>query len=324
MLSPKVSKYNREWAMISRRQFIQSAAVCGSALRSVPSMAETLINDNASEWIDAHVHVWSPDTKKYPLAETFKVSDMVPASFTPDELFVHSQPQGVARVVLIQMSFYGYDNLYMLDCIERYPGVFSGVAIIDENKRAVKLTMKSWREKGIRGFRLYADRDKSIQWKDSEGMNAMWSYAADSGQSMCLLANPDALPFVNAMCERYPKTRVVIDHFARIGVSGSIDAVALDDLCRLSKYENVFVKTSAFYALGKKQAPYTDLGSMIQRLVLEFGAKRLMWASDCPYQVIEGHNYANSIGLIRDQLDFLSSDDKQWMLRKTAEHVFFE
>ena len=83
------------------------------------------------------------------------------------------------------------------------------------------------------------------------------------------------------------------------------------------------MKTSAFYALGKKQAPYTDLGNMIQRLVRELGANRLMWASDCPYQVVEGHNYADSIGLIRDRLDFLSKEDKQWMLRGTAEKVFF-
>ena len=309
--------------MIFRRQFMQSAAVSGCLLSSAQTKSEALANDSESEWIDAHVHVWTPDTKKYPLSENSKVAKIFPASFTPDELFVHCKPQGVTRAVLIQMSFYGYDNLYMLDCMEKYPGVFSGVAIINENKQAVTRTMKVWREKGIRGFRLYADRDKASQWRDSDGMNEMWSYAADSGQSMCLLADPDALPIVNAMCEKYSKTRVVIDHFARIGITGLIDPNALNNLCRLSKYENVFVKISAFYALGKKQSPYNDLGPMIQRLVGEFGAKRLMWASDCPFQVIDGHTYANSIGLIRDELDFLSPSDKQWILRKTAEHVFF-
>lgn len=309
--------------MIFRRQFMQSAAVSGCLLSSAQTKSEALANDSESEWIDAHVHVWTPDTKKYPLSENSKVTKIFPASFTPEELFVHCKPQGVTRAVLIQMSFYGYDNLYMLDCMEKYPGVFSGVAIINENKQAVTRTMKVWREKGIRGFRLYADRDKASQWRDSDGMNEMWSYAADSGQSMCLLADPDALPIVNAMCEKYSKTRVVIDHFARIGITGLIDPNALNNLCRLSKYENVFVKISAFYALGKKQSPYNDLGPMIQRLVGEFGAKRLMWASDCPFQVIDGHTYANSIGLIRDELDCLSPSDKQWMLRKTAEHVFF-
>ncbi len=304
--------------MISRRDFIQATAVSGLALRTLQVAAK----EPEPQWIDAHVHVWTPDTKKYPLAESFKVSDMAPASFTPEELFAHCKPQGVARIVLIQMSFYKFDNQYMLDCMQKHPGVFAGVAIVDEAKSDLEATMKSLGAKGVRGFRLYAGKPSSL-WIKSKEMKTMWSHAADSGQSMCLLINPDNLPSVHTMCENHPKTRVVIDHFARIGVSGTIHPMDLDNLCRLSKFENVFVKTSAFYALGKKQAPYTDLGDMIQRLVREFGANRLMWASDCPYQVVGGHNYTDSIGLIRDRLDFLSKEDKQWMLRGTAEKVFF-
>jgi predicted TIM-barrel fold metal-dependent hydrolase len=62
---------------------------------------------------------------------------------------------------------------------------------------------------------------------------------------------------------------------------------------------------------------------MIRRLRDTYGANRLMWATDCPYQVGEGHTYADSIALIRDRLDFLSAEDKNWILRGTAEKVFF-
>ena len=305
--------------MISRRDFIQTTALTGLAagtLRGASPLSET-------RWIDAHVHVWTPDTQKYPIADSYKESDMVPASFTPEELFAFSKPEGVAKVVLIQMSFYGFDNRYMLDCMEKHAGVFAGVAVIDTSKADVVPTMRQMNEKGVRGFRIYADREKANRWLASSSMKQMWSHAAESGQSICLLANPDALPLVNAMCERFPKTRVVVDHFARIGISGTIDPADLDNLCRLAKFENVFVKTSAFYALGKKKSPYTDLAPMIQRLVREFGASRLMWASDCPYQVGGGHNYADSIGLLRDKVDFLTPEDKQHILGGTAEKVFF-
>ncbi len=305
--------------MISRRDFLQTTALGGLAVGSLHGAGPWV----ATDWIDAHVHVWTPDTQKYPIASSFQVADMAPASFTPEELFAFCRPEGVTKIVLIQMNFYGFDNQYMLDCLEKHPGVFAGVAVIDETKSDVVTTMKKMDQKGVRGFRIYADRQKANGWKDSVGIKQMWSHAADSGQSMCLLANPDALPLVIAMCERFPKTRVVVDHFARIGVSGAIVPAHLDNLCRLSKFENVFVKTSAFYALGKKQSPYTDLGAMIQRLVGEFGASRLMWASDCPYQVVEGHKYADSIGLVRDRLGFLTQEDKQWMLRRTAQRVFF-
>ena len=140
---------------------------------------------------------------------------------------------------------------------------------------------------------------------------------------MCLLADPDALPAVATMCAKHPKTTVVIDHFARIGMKGEINEGDVDRLCRLADFPHVHVKTSAFYALGKKAAPYTDMGPLIHRLRDAYGANRLMWASDCPFQVEGGHTYADSIAVIRDRLDFLTAEDKSWMLRKTAEKVFF-
>ena len=302
----------------SRRQFLRTAAFATLAAtgRGAPPIAN-------GEWIDAHVHVWTPDLQRYPLAAGFKQAEMQPASFTPEELFAQCKPEGVSRIVLIQMSFYQFDNRYLLDMLAQYRGVFRGVAIVDETKGDVRDTMKTMATQGVRGFRIYTDKEKAESWSSSGGMKKMWSFAAESGLAICLLANPDALPAVERMCQEFPKTRVVIDHFARIGMKGPVNPADLDNLCRLAAHESTYVKTSAFYALGDKKAPYTDLAPMIRKLRDTFGASRLMWASDCPFQVQEGHTYANSIALIRDRLDFLTADDKQWMLRKTAEKVFF-
>ena len=54
-----------------------------------------------------------------------------------------------------------------------------------------------------------------------------------------------------------------------------------------------------------------------------YGRKRLMWASDAPFQVVDGHTYKASIDLIKSGHDFLDDDDRNWLLRKTAERVFF-
>jgi predicted TIM-barrel fold metal-dependent hydrolase len=61
-------------------------------------------------YIDAHVHVWTPDVQHYPLAAGYKPADMKPPSFTPEELFRHCKPAGVERINLTQMSFYGFEN----------------------------------------------------------------------------------------------------------------------------------------------------------------------------------------------------------------------
>jgi predicted TIM-barrel fold metal-dependent hydrolase len=62
---------------------------------------------------------------------------------------------------------------------------------------------------------------------------------------------------------------------------------------------------------------------MIRRLKEAYGRERLMWASDCPFQVENGHTYRDSIELVRSRLDFLTPSDRDWLLKGTAERVFF-
>ena len=304
---------------INRRTFLQASALSVLATSGCVSLPRP-----APGYIDAHVHVWTPDTQRYPLADGFlREKDMIPTSFTPTELFANCRSQGVSRIVLIQMSFYKFDNSYMLDVMAAEPGTFSGVAVVDETKPDVVSDMKALALRGVRGFRVRASRELAEAWKNSLEVRKMWAHAADAGLAICPLADPEALPAIQAMCKEFPKTRVVLDHFARIGVSGTVSPEDIEQLSRLSDFENTFVKTSAFYALGAKAPPYADLAPMIRTLHAAYGARRLMWASDCPYQVQPGHHYADSIGLIRDRLDFLNAEDKEWLLRKTAEHVFF-
>jgi len=48
-----------------------------------------------------------------------------------------------------------------------------------------------------------------------------------------------------------------------------------------------------------------------------------MWASDGPFQVVDGHEYGPSIDLIKEKADFLSDGDRSWLLTKTAEKIFY-
>ncbi|MAX36132.1 amidohydrolase family protein [Gimesia sp.] len=276
------------------------------------------------EFIDAHSHVWTPDVKKYPLAPGYEVSDMKPPSFTAEELQAEMKPVGVNRVVLIQMSFYGFDNSYMLDCMAKYPGMFSGVAVIDQNGDQPTPKMLELKKKGVRGFRIRPQTKKVDEWLDGECMEEMWSTGAKEGMAMCCLMDAVGLPALDKMCQKHRDTTVVIDHLARIGVTGEIDPKEVDMLCKMAKHPNVYVKVSAFYALGKKQMPYHDLLPLIEKVYQAFGANRLMWATDCPYQVQGDHSYQASIGLVRNGLPFLSGMDKEWILEKTAEKVFFQ
>ncbi len=306
--------------MQNRRQLLRTSL--GAALAPLASCQHS---SQSSGWIDAHVHVWTPDLERYPLAEGFTRQSMQPPSFTPEQLFAHAKPQGVSRIVLIQMSYYRFDNRYMLDMMRRHPGTFSGVAIVDDKAADVEQRMLELARQGVRGFRLVppADPVAARAWFASPGIETMYRVGAQHRLNMCLLINPEALGEAAAMCRRFPKTPVVIDHFARLGMAGAIEPAGLKALLDLAAFPEVTVKTSATYALGAKKAPYTDLLPMLRACRDAFGAKRLMWASDCPFQVEKGHNYKDSIDLVHERADFLTERERQWLLRDTAQRVFF-
>lgn len=318
---PPVRLHPLTSAPFDRRQAIQlAAASVAAATAAKEGMAQDAVDSHQHPWIDAHVHVWTPNTARYPLAQGFKKSDMQPASFTPDELFAHAHPNGVGRIVLIQMSYYGNDNSYMLDMMAKYPGAFAGVAIIEETTDA-PFTMKTLKSLGVRGYRIRPQNRRPDKWLGSDGMEAMWKCGAEEGIAMCHLIDPEYLASVDAMCRKHPDTPVVIDHFGRIGIDGTIRKSDLDQLCQLAQHQHAYVKLSAYYALGKKQAPYKDLLPMIRRVLDAFGPERAMWASDGPFQVVDGHQYQPSIDLIKNMS--LSDGDRQWLLQKTAAKVFF-
>ena len=261
-------------------------------------------------FIDAHIHVWpeSGDRTK-------------PSRYTAEDHFAIAEPAGVTRTVLIQPGMFRVDNSYMLNAVRTHPGVFSAVAVVDADAAELERTVDQLRGQGVRGFRISARKDKP--WSQWEGMQRLWGIAGKRGISMCPLINPDAFPWVAALCETHPEATVAIDHLGRVGASGAILDSEVRALCGLARFPRVHVKVSAFYALGKKAAPYTDLVPMIRQVFETFGPRRLMWGSDAPYQAQPPHNYAAAVTLVREHLRFASREDREWVLGKTAERVFF-
>jgi predicted TIM-barrel fold metal-dependent hydrolase len=275
-------------------------------------------------YIDAHAHIWTPDVHHYPLAAGFTVADMKPRSFTAEQLLAHCRPAGVGRVNLIQMSYYEYDNSYMLDMVKLYPDRFVGTAIVDPLGPHPERLMAELRPKGVRAFRIAPNYSKlpPARWLEPPGYAAMFSAVAKSGQALSCLINPDAFPEVDRMCRVHPDTAVIIDHLGRIGVDGTIAPRDVESLCALAAHRRIYVKVGAFYALGAKTPPYLDLAPLIRKVVQAFGPRRCMWESDCPFQV-DRDRYVDSLALVRDRLDFLSPEDKSWLLGRTAEQVLF-
>ena len=313
---------------VDRRRCLQAGGIAlAASTMGTPLLENAALpaqDRTSSGWIDAHSHIWTRDVKKFPLAKGQTVADLDPPSFTSEELIQTAAAENVQRAVLIQHHIYhGWDNRYLIHAAERYPGKFKVVGMVDDTEPNPAETMRRLQKRHVSAFRITAWIRGSDKWLDGPGMDAMWKCGADTNQAMCCLIDPRDLSAVDRMCQKHPDTPVVIDHFARIGVDGQIRQADVKQLCALARHQQVYVKVSAYYALGKKQPPYLDLVPMIQQVYEAYGPQRLMWASDSPYQLVDQHTYRASIHLIREGIDFLSSEDRDWLLRKTAEKVYF-
>jgi len=274
-------------------------------------------------YIDAHVHVWTDEYEDYPFASGHEPADAKPPTFFAEDILNHAQPCGVERVVLVQMSYYGNDNTYMLEVMARHPGIFAGIGKVDPRGPRPDEEMVRLAQDGIRGFRISPANAPAETWLDGDAYARMFEAGAHHNLALCPLISPAGFKSLAERCEQFPETPVVIDHLGLVGASGEIQEQDVDALCSLARHPRVMVKVSAFYALGTKEAPHDDLAPLIRRVWEAFGAQRLMWASDAPYQVQAPHTYEASVSLVRDRLGFLSDADRDQILGGTAEGFFF-
>lgn len=278
--------------------------------------------------IDSHCHLWSGDLQRFPIAPWADKDKMEPASFTAEELWDTARPHGVDRVVIVQHSpYFGYDPAYLVDCWRRFPGAFAIVGMIDERQPDLASRLKGLAEQGVRGIRispkLHGDRTPVADppnWLNAPRMKDLWTEATAQHLAICPQISPDFLPTLDPMCGQFPDTVCVIDHMGHAGIKSEDDIL---NLTRLARHPKVYVKLSAFWTFGAKQPPYADIGPLIRRVYDAFGPKRLMWGSDCPFQLAKGQTYADSIELIRTGLDFLTADDRRSILGGTAEQLYF-
>jgi len=314
---------------VDRRKFIQvGGALAVGTLAAGTKVGEATAASTVDEkikkgWIDAHSHIWGRNIDQFPLAQGQTLEDLDPVSFDDQELLAACRPFGVERVVLIQHHIYhGFDNRYLVDAARRHPDRFRVVGMVDDLSPEPGKQMRQLHKERVTGLRITPWIRGADVWLSGSGMADLWETGAETGQAMCCLIDASDLPTVSKMCSKFPKTSVVIDHFARIGVDGMIREADVDQLCGLAKHKQVKVKISAYYALGKKQPPYDDLVPMIRRLLDAYGPERLMWASDAPYQMTDGNTYRASVELITQRLDFLTASDRDWLLRKTAASTY--
>ncbi len=321
----------REWLVATGGAGLMAAA-CAGKRPPKPKAREQLI-------VDAHVHVWTSDFKRYPLADGFEPKNLWVPSFSAERLLKEAHQSGVGKINLIQMTWYGLDHSYILDVIANDPKHFVGTGIIpavtDVALASPDRTMVALSKKGVYAFRVRGGSSRpplggGPQWMDHPGFDKMFKAGADHNLALSFLMGPRDLAEIDRMCRRFPETPVILDHLAGVYEGSSEEEVT--SLLRMAGHKRVMMKVGAFYGRGSTP-PYRSLLPLIQRVVAAFGPERCMWESDAPFPPDRPsrhplpdppHGIEPAVALIRDHADFLSPADKEQILVKTADDFFFK
>jgi predicted TIM-barrel fold metal-dependent hydrolase len=274
--------------------------------------------------IDIHPHVIATDTKKYPLAPLYgrqsTWSTEHPINY-PDMVKAMDEA-GVDKSVLVQASSaYAFDNTYVAEAVAAYPNRFTGVFSVDVIAPDAVEKMKHWMGKGLTGMRLFTSGSTQPEQQTffaEEPSFPAWQYASDTGLSVCMQMRSKGLPLLKTVAERFPKARIVIDHFARTDASDGAPFAAAKPLFDLARYPNIYLKLTHRPIEASIEGKSTP-EAFFTRVVQEFGANRIAWGSNFP---AAKPPLPELVGLARKTLAFLPQQDQDWIFYKTAQTLY--
>lgn len=249
--------------------------------------------------VDTHAHVFErglpmPSAKRYAPVHDAKLDQYLSL------LDHHDMDYGV----LIQPSFLGTDNDYLLQALRVAKGRLRGVVVVDEF--ASESYLATLADSGIDGLRLnliglpLPDLTTPGWTRVLEQANALkWHVELhiEAGRLSGILPQ-----LLTSGC------RVVVDHFGRPDPALGVDDPGFKFLLQQADSGRVWVKLSAPYR-NTSIANSGDAAALAaSRLLSAFTAERLLWGSDWPHtQHGENANYQLAVQWLHQCL----SDDSQ-------------
>ncbi len=293
--------------MINRRQAL--ATIAAAAVPPAAAAGKYRI-------IDPHVHVWTNDAR-FPWAK--ETANPPVQDATPEMLIDLMRANGVEKTVIVQVIYYRWDNRYAADVLRRYPQYFQGVARVDPQSVNAPDDLSRLVERDhFHGVRLSPAGDASGDWIRGPLMPPLWKRSRDLKVPMQILAPVTRMPDIARLAEKFPDLTVVIDHMADCPADQPAE---LEKLLALKRYPRVFVKVSHTWSVSREAYPYRDALVQVKKLYDAFGPRRLMWGTDWPMSESRC-SYARTLAVVRDEMKFLSEDDKSWLLGRTVERVW--
>jgi predicted TIM-barrel fold metal-dependent hydrolase len=262
--------------------------------------------------VDSHVHMWKAATAERPWVPGAR--PQLPEPFTIERIVPMMDEAGVDRVLIVPPSVDGDRTDYGQEAAQRYPGRFAIMGCVSLTDPTVGRRFPTWKEQvGVLGIRLNIRGEDAALLNDGNA-DWFWSAAEQAAIPIMFLTTGQTHLFAR-IAERHPQLVLIIDH---MGVSSQAVkdrsvAVAIDQAAALAKYHNVSIKLSSAPHHSAEPYPYRDLTSHIRRLFDAYGPRRCYWGTDITNSFAKA-TYRQRITHFTEELDFLSENDKDWIM----------
>ncbi|TXN78983.1 amidohydrolase family protein [Methylobacterium sp. WL8] len=291
--------------MISRRVF--HGAIVGLAAASAWSQ-HGAAQEAAMTAIDAHAHVFK---RGLPLAANSRYAPDYDA--TPEDYIRNLEANGITNGVLVQPSFLGTDNSYMLEALRRYPDRFRGIAVVQPDIQQDAL--RELAAAGVVGIRLNLIGGQNPRF-DADPWPMFLKHLADLDWQVEIQAEarrwPELLPLLLKS-----GVKVVADHFGKPDPKLGIDDLGFRQLLAAGNTGRVWVKISGSYRNG------AGLPAAAMPLLREsFSLDHLVWGSDWPNTQFEA---TTGYSQVRGELDVWVPDpgDRRVVLDAAPRRLFW-
>jgi predicted TIM-barrel fold metal-dependent hydrolase len=247
--------------------------------------------------IDTHAHIFE---QNLPMVQGRRYSPAYDALV--EHYISHLDRNGLSGGVLVQPSFLGTDNHYMLDALKRYPKRLRGIAVVDRTISAQALDDLA--QRGVVGIRLNLV-GKALDDYAAPDWQALFEKLAERGLQVEIQRSFDDFShFLPAMLTC--GVTVVIDHFGL--PAGGIDLQKPSHRLLMGMLDNaqLWVKLSASYRSALDEAQRQE--AFVQLRKACGGIERFLWGSDWPHTQFEDRTdfdaqYALLRALILDETE---------------------
>jgi predicted TIM-barrel fold metal-dependent hydrolase len=276
---------------LTRRQF-------GASLASLATVVATTARSEAAlPVIDTHAHVFHRELKLAP-GRRYAPDYDAPLSLYLEQL----DRNGMTNGVLVQPSFLGTDNSYLVDCLKQTNGRLRGIAVVDPTVAADEL--RGLDRAGIVGIRLNLVGQPLPDLAASEWKGLLGSVKAMGWQIEIQRNASDLAVLVPQLLDL--GVTVVLDHYALPDPKLGVADPGFQSVLKLGATKNVWVKISAPYRNGAAGESFAKEAYPLLRSA--YGLDRLLWGSDWPHTQFEAtQSYAKN----RQFLDTLVVDKSE-------------